>query len=525
MGFKRGIDRGQVSLLPPTVEEYVPADASVRFIDLFVDNLDFEALGFSRCKPASTGRPAYAPACLTKLFLFGYLNGVRSSRRLEVETHRNLEVIWLMRWLQPDFKTLCDFRRDNSECFSVLFREFNLFCLDLGLFGAELVAIDGAKFKASNNFRRSMDASQLQAGLKHIDANIERFLSDIEEADRQEAKRQSEAGKAVSLEEAAAIVQSRIKTLKTKRGVYAEALVELAQNGEESISLTDPDSKRMRYSRNREGLVGYNVQVAVDAKHGLIAAQDVVTSANDLNELSRMAAAALEMLRPEENVPEENVPQENAPQDSGAATKSGGTVALKSSTEVAPLKVLADSGYFNTDELMACEQLAVEAYVSYKKTTSGQSKDGVNVFPKESFVYDEGKNIYTCPGNQLLSFQGERLHRGDLFFVYRTNACTGCTLKPQCTQARYRTIYRRDTEAASERARKRAELHPEMRLTRQGTVEKIFGSLRIGGHDKFLMRGLTKVRAEFSLSSLSYNIKRTIQIFGVQKLIQKMGAA
>jgi hypothetical protein len=170
----------------------------------------------------------------------------------------------------------------------------------LGLFGAELVAIDGAKFKASNNFRRSMDASQLQAGLKHIDTNIERYLSDIEEADRQEAKRQSEAGRAVSLEEAAAIVQSRIDALKTKRGVYAEALAELAQNGEESISLTDPDSKRMRYSRNREGLVGYNVQVAVDAKHGLIAAQDVVTSANDLNELSRMAAAAQEMLRREE---------------------------------------------------------------------------------------------------------------------------------------------------------------------------------------------------------------------------------
>jgi hypothetical protein len=321
-------------------------------------------------------------------------------------------------------------------------------------------------------------------------------------------------------------------------------LVELAQNGEESISLTDPDSKRMRYSRNREGLVGYNVQVAVDAKHGLIAAQDVVTSANDLNELSRMAAAAQEMLRPEGSVPEGSVPEGSVPEgsvpegsvphgsvphgsvphDSGAATEVGGTVALESSTEVRPLKVLADNGYFNADELMACEQLAVETYVSCRKTTSGKSKDGVQVFPKESFLYDETNNAYVCPGNQLLTFQGERLHRGDLFFVYRTNACTGCALKPQCTQARYRTIHRRDTQAASDRARRRAELHPEMRLTRQGTVEKIFGSFRLGGHDKFLTRGLKKVRAEFSLSSISYNIKRIIQILGVQELTQRLQA-
>ena len=505
MVFKQGVDRGQVSLLPPVVEEFVREEAAVRFIDAFVEQLDFQSLGFKRFRPARTGRPAYDPACLTKLFLFGYLNGVRSSRRLEVETQRNLEVIWLMRWLQPDFKTLCDFRRDNGECFSRLFREFNLFCRTAGLFGAELVAIDGAKFKASNNFRRSRDKKQLEADIERIDANIERYLSDIEEADRQEAERQRTAGKPMSLEEAAALIRDRVGALNKKRFTSKEALGELAKSGEKSISLTDPDSKRMRYSRGREGLVGYNVQVAVDAKHGLIVAQEVVTSANDLNELAHMAAAAKEMLRPEEG-------GENSEEHSDA--------------ERPPLKVLADSGYFNADELTVCEELQVETFVSCRNTTSGQSKDGAKVFAKESFVYEEEQNSYTCPADQRLTFQGERHHhRGDLFFVYRTNACTGCALKPQCTKSRYRTIHRRDTEAASERAIARAKLHPEMRLTRQGTVEKIFGSMRIGGHDRFLTRGLAKVRAEFSLSSLSYNIKRAINILGVQQLLLKMRTA
>lgn len=520
MGFRQGLDRGQTSFLPPTVEEYVPQEASVRFIDAFVERLDFAALGFSRFEAARTGRPAYHPACLTKLFLFGYLNGIRSSRRLEVETHRNLEVIWLMQWLQPDFKTLCDFRRDNSQCFIHLFREFNLLCRDLGLFGAELVAVDGAKFKASNNFRRNMDAQQLQEGIDRIDANIERFLSDVEAADRQEQERRKEAGKPVSAEEASKIIQDRIDALQGQRRAYAQGQAELTRSGERSISLTDPDSKRMRYSRNREGLVGYNVQIAVDAKHGLIAAQGVVTSANDLNELAHMSAAAKEVLRPRESLGDDP-DTDGGPNDTDADPTDG--VRLDSNGEVAPLKVLADGGYFNADELMACEKLKVETYVSCRKTSSGQSKDGAAIFPKESFLYDESKNAYLCPANQLLTFQGERVHRGDIFYVYRTNACTGCSLKPQCTQAHYRTIHDRDSGPASQRARDRATQKPQMRLTRQGTVEKVFGSMRNWGHDKFLTRGIKNVRAEFSMSSLSYNIKRAIQVLGVPVLIQKMG--
>lgn len=478
MNYQRGRDRSEVQLLPPCLDDYVAANAPARFIDAYVEGLDFVALGFKHAQPQATGRPAYHPADLLKLYLYGYLHRVRSSRRLEAEAARNLELIWLMGGLRPDFKTIADFRKDNRAAFKPLFKDFNLLCRRLDLFGAELVAIDGSKFKALNNPRRHYTQEQLQELVGKIETRIAEYLGEL---DAQDAAAEGVPGAPTRQ-----ALEQKIKQLREHQGRYDQLLDELKESGQNEVSLSDADSRKMKGAHG-EHFIGYNVQAAVDAKHDLIAAQEVVQAANDRGQLSAMALAAKEELG------------------------------------VQSLRAVADKGYHEADQLQSCEQAGVETFVPEQGKTSGQGKDGQKIFPKEQFRYDAGIDGYHCPGGQTLLRGHASQSRGkDWIAYYHRAACRSCLLKSQCTTSAYRKIGRRTNEAVVERAAARVAAWPQLVAERKTIVEHVFGTLRNWNHDTFLLKGLEKVRAEFSLSALVYNLRRVLKLRSVEELLKAL---
>lgn len=475
-----GLDRTEVQLLPAAVEDYVGQEAPVRFIDAYVAELDFEQLGFFHAVAKKTGRPAYHPATLLKLYLYGYLNRVRSSRRLEVETHRNLEVIWLLQGLRPDFKTIANFRKDNRKAFKPLFRDFNLLCRRLDLFGAELVAIDGSKFKAVSNSRNHHTSKQLQKAIEKIEKRIETYLEDLNQADDQTPAPKEGDGENP--------LKEKLNRVQQYRDELAEKLKTLEKSGDQAIGGHDPEARQMRISKVPS--VGYNVQISVDGKHHLIAAQEVVQDANDEKQLLPMCQATNEMFGPD--IPE----------------------------------AAADSGYHSFDQLKACEEQGITTYVPRPKTSSGRSKEGKKIYAKEEFEYDQEKNLYRCPAGQELMAGRERIKKGKSVVVYENrSACRECQFKEQCTSAKHRSIERFAGQSTVERVAERMRKHPEKMVMRKSTVEHVFGTMRMWNHDTFLMRGLEKAKAEFSLSSLTYNLKRAINVIGVSGLLEAMKAS
>ena len=476
MSYQRGPDRTQVQLLPPCLDDYVPANSPVRFIDAFVEGLDLKQLAFTRAEPAATGRPPYDPADLLKLYVYGYLNRIRSSRRLEAESKRNLELMWLLRTLSPDFKTIADFRKDNRPSFKGVFKQFNLLCRKLDLFGAELLAIDGSKFKAVNSPDRRYTKEQLEHLVEKIEERIEKYLQQLDQQDEEAEGAGANAGP----EE----LEQKLSVLRQRQGKYGQWLAEMSTSAQEEICLTDPDSR----GQKRVG-VGYNVQVAVDAKHDLIVEQEVVQAANDLGELSAMAQGA------------------------------------QAALGVKALKVVADAGYHEAMQLEACEAAGVESYVPAARSTSGQGKDGQAVYPKEAFSYDGLQDLYRCPGGQELTRRYECSVKGKAkIYYYNIQGCQLCALRKECTTGAYRRIARLDNEAVVERQAQRVKAHPEIVAERKTIVEHVFGTLRNWGHDNFLTRGLKAVRAEFSLSALSYNLRRALQLVGVESLLAALNA-
>jgi transposase len=469
MSYLRGPDRSQVQLLPPCLDDYVSPEAPARFIEAYVEGLDFGALGFTHAQAATTGRPPYHPADLVKLYLYGYLNRIRSSRRLEAEAARNLELMWLLRGVQPDFKTIADFRKDNRAAFKPLFKHFNLLCRKLELFGAELVAIDGSKFKAVNSSRRHYTQAQLQELVQKIEGRIDDYLSQLDQADGQ--------AQGVAGGPSRQALQDKIAELKARQGKYEGLLQELGQSGQSEVSLSDPDSR----GQQKVG-VGYNVQVAVDAKHHLIVEPEVVQAANDRGQLSSMAAAA------------------------------------KQELGVERLQVVADAGYHEAGQLEVCEAAQIETYVSTPGSTSGRGTAGQKVYPKEAFQYETGSDSYQCPAGQRLArgYQGQSKGKERIYY-YNVAACGACPQKARCTTASYRKLSRLVNEAVVERQAARATAHPEIIKARKTIVEHVFGTLRNWGHDDFLMRGLAKVRAEFSLSSLAYNLRRVLNLISLER--------
>jgi transposase/uncharacterized protein YdbL (DUF1318 family) len=480
MSFLRGPDRSEVQLLPPCFDDYVAPNAPARFIDAYVEELDFQALGFTHAQLKATGRPPYHPADLLKLYLYGYLHRIRSSRRLEAEAARNLELLWLLRGLRPDFKTIADFRKDNRAAFKPLFKQFNLLCRKLGLFGAELVALDGSKFKAVNNARRHYTQDQLRELRQAIEARIDAYLAEL---DHQDAE--AESVPAAPSREA---LQAKIAQLREHQGRYDELLGELQTSGQNELSLTDADSRKMK-GPHGEHFIGYNVQVAVDAQHDLIVTEDVVQAANDRGQLGALAVAA------------------------------------KTELQVESLQAVADKGYHEAAQLEACEQAGVETFVPEQGTTSGKTKEGVPVFPKEQFRYDARADVYHCPGGQTLPYRGETQCRGqDRRFYRHPAACRVCPLKDQCTTGAQRVITRRSNEEVVARAHERVVAHPEKVARRKEIVEHVFGTLRNWHHDHFLMKGLANVRGEFSLSALVYNLRRVLNQVPMTDLLAAVAA-
>lgn len=355
MSFIPGTPRSDILLFPEAIDDYVSDDNPVRFIEAFVDHLDLKQLGFSRTKPSHTGRPAYSPADLLKLYVYGYLNRTRSSRLLEKECQRNLELIWLMRKLRPDFKTIADFRKDNADAIKRVCRQFTLICKRLELFGREFVAIDGSKFKAQNSKRRNFTALKLDESIKEVDAKIESYLGQLDEADQKEAEVKTPTAEQL---------KEKIERLRTRKLNYEQMQEQLKQSGESQISLTDPDSRSMRVSQGTD--ICYNVQTVVDDKHKLIVEHEVTNAPTDQAQLSRMAIRAKQTLGVDE------------------------------------LEVVADKGYYDGSEVKKCEQEGITVYVA-KQQTSANKKRGL--YTKEEFGYDSARDCYVCPAGKELGYR------------------------------------------------------------------------------------------------------------------------
>ena len=466
-----GIDRSQVLLLPEAVDDYVDRDNPVRFIDAFVEGVDLAVAGFERAAPKATGRPGYAPADLLKLYIYGYLNRVRSSRRLEAESKRNLEVMWLLRCLSPDFKTIADFRRVNRAAFRQVFREFVKLCRELELFGRELVAVDGTRIKAVNSRERNFTKAKLEKALAQSDKRLSRYLARLDAADSQDEG----AGSAEvnNIQEKIAAIRGRRERIEAHR----DALV---ASGEEQLSLTDPDSRSM-HAATGVG-VGYNIQIAVDAKHKLIAEQQVHNKVSDLGLLAETAVAARQNLA------------------------------------VVQLDAVADAGYFKIEDIEACESAGVVAHVPKppRGTTASQG-----IFPKERFRYDVGEKFYICPNGQRLAPYTQRERRGIFFTNYANRAaCKECPLKSKCTKSTFRRVLRYANEPLLDRMAERLASRPALLDARRESVEHPFGSIKQWmGQGTFLTRRLENVRGEFSITALAYNIRRAISLVGVPALI------
>jgi transposase len=476
--FVESCDRRQGVLLPEYLEDYVSDDNPVRVIDVFVDELDLGGLGFEGVVPEATGRPGYHPGVLLKIYVYGYINQVQSSRRLEREARRNVEVMWLTGRLAPDFKTIADFRKDNGPAIRAACRQFIVLCRQLDLFAHAVAAIDGSKFKAVNTRDKTFTRASIQRRMEQVEASIERYMSALETADR----RDGDLAPAKT-----ARLKDKIAALKAQMKAFKALEVEVHAAPDQQISLTDPDARAMATNGKGTGMVGYNVQTAVDTTHHLIVAHEVTNIGHDRGQLSRMAALAqAEMGAP-------------------------------------ALDVLADRGYFSGEEILACGPLGVTPYMP-KPLTSGAKAD--SRFGKQDFVYIPEDDIYRCPAGQRLPRHMTTVEKGlTLHRYWDLASCRACPIKGQCTTSKERRITRWEHEAVIDAMQDRLDRAPKSMRIRRATVEHPFGTLKAWmGATHFKTRTLKNVSTEMSLHVLAYNLKRVIAILGVQPLMQAMRA-
>jgi len=463
----------QQTLLPHCLEDYVSEENPVRVVEVFIDELDLAALGFSGMTPAATGRPGYHPSALLKIYLYGYLNRVQSSRRLEREAQRNIELMWLVGRLAPDFKTIADFRKDNGAALRAVCRQFVELCRQLGLFTRAVIAIDGSKFKAVNNRDKNYTVAKVTGRMEQVDAGIARYLAALDRADREESD--IAEAKSVRLKEKIAGLRRQMQALKVMEQTVQDA-------PDQQVSLTDPDARSMATSGKGTATVGYNVQIAVDAEHHLIVAHEVINQGYDRHQLAPMALKA------------------------------------QQATGCAQVTALADRGYFNGDQVLSCEGTGVAPIVPKVLTSSGPKR---GLFARQDFIYDAGHDHYTCPAGATLTKIHRRVDHTEDFDRYRhLSACFTCPLRPRCTPTQRRIIKRWENEDVLDRMQDRLDRMPEAMGVRRQTVEHPFGTLKAWmGATHFLTRTLDKVRTEMSLHILAYNLKRMITIFGVGPLM------
>ena len=473
--FIQGENRTQVTLLPESLDDYVTDTNPVRVVDVFVAELDLGKLGFEGVLPAETGRPAYHPADLLKIYIYGYLNRIQSSRRLERETQRNVELMWLTGRLMPDFKTIANFRKDNGKAIRAVCRQFVVLCQQVGLFSEALVAIDGSKFKAVNNRDRNFTSAKLQRRMEEIESSINRYLSALDTADRQEP--------AVSQPKTERL-HGKIAALKIKMQELKEIELRLNETPDKQISLTDPDARSMK--TRGTGIVGYNVQTAVDTKHHLIVAHEVTNDGSDRSQLSPMAKQA------------------------------------QAAMGVKELSAVADRGYFKSEEIHACHEAGITVFVP-KVVTSGATAAGR--FGREDFIYDNATNEYQCPAGDRLIWRYSSIEKGLKMDCYWSSNCQSCSLKKDCTPSEQRRVKRWEHEAVLDAMQSRLDQAPEMMRIRKQTVEHPFGTLKAWmGSTHFLTKTLPRVSTEMSLHVLAYNMKRVIKILGSKALMEAMTA-
>lgn len=473
--FIEGEERGQGTLMPEHLDDYVTKDNPVRVVDVFVEELDLASMGFTRVAPAKTGRPAYHPAVLLKLYIYGYLNRIQSSRRLEREAQRNVELMWLTGRLAPDFKTIANFRKDNGKAIGKVCRQFVVLCQQLDLFSDAVVAIDGSKFKAVNSSDRNFTDAKLKRRMAEIEANIGRYLTELDTADRQEPGMGQ--SKSVRLNDKIAAMKSQMATLK-------EIEAKLIETGETQISLTDPDSRSMM--TRGSGIVGYNVQTAVDAKHHLIVEHEVTNNGSDRDQLSNMAKKA--------------------------------RAAIGTTT----LTAIADRGYFKGEEILACHEAGICALVPPTKT-SGAKADGR--FDKADFIYDPQKNEYRCPAGESLIWRFASVEKGMTNHRYWSSNCKVCPLKEKCTPSSQRRVTRWEHQGVLDEMQARLEQTPDAMRIRRSTVEHPYATIKAWmGATHFLTKGLERVKAEMSLHVLAYNFRRLMAILGIQEMLAAIRA-
>jgi transposase len=470
-------DRCQGTLLPGTIDEYVADENPVRVIDAFVEALDLAGLGFEGVEPKATGRPAYHPATMLKIYLYGYLNRIQSTRRLEQEASRNLELMWLVGRLAPDFKTLADFRAGNTAAIKNVCREFIVLCRRWQLFTEATVAIDGSKFKAVNHRDRNFTSGKMQMRMSLIEQSIAEYLEQLDRMDRKETP---------STPLKAARLKDRIATLKDEMSRLEGLKARMVASPDGQVSLTDPDARSMASQGKGTGIVGYNVQAAVDAQHRLIVAHEVTNVGSDRHQLKRISEQAREALGKDE------------------------------------LTARADRGYYSGEEIKACADAGIEPLVP-KVLTSNSKAEGR--YDKSDFAYEAERDAFRCPAGEYATCRFTSVEKGMAIKTYWSSACPRCALRVKCTTSDYRRIGRWEHEAVLDTMQGRLDAHPEAMKVRRRTAEHPFGTIKAWmGATHFLCRRLPRVSAEMSLHVLAYNLKRVMKIMGTGPLIEALRA-
>jgi transposase len=473
--FIAGADRHQVTLLPECLDDFIGEDNTVRIVDVFINELDLMALGFDGASPAATGRPSYHPSVLLKLYLYGYLNRIQSSRRLERECQRNVELMWLTGRLAPDFKTIADFRRDNGKGIRNVCRRFVGLCRELKLFTEAVVAIDGSKFKAVNNRERNYTPGKIERRERELEESIQRYLDAMETADRtQPTEMQAKTER----------LQGKVQKMRQRMQELQAVKAQLETLPDHQLSQTDPDARAMTtYSAKGTAMVGYNVQTAVDTKNHLIVAHEVTNNGSDRAQLSAIALAARDAMGKRR------------------------------------LKAIADRGYYSGLELKACEDAGITALVPRPMTSNARAEGR---FDKTDFIYIARADEYQCPAGQRAVYRYTSDDRGLQVRTYWASACPACPMKAQCTTGENRRIRRWEHEAVTDRVQQQLDRMPRAMTVRKSTIEHVFGTLKHWmGWTHFLMRGIQNV-AEMSLSVLAYNFKRVLSILGFERTKKAM---
>ncbi len=476
--FVEGSDRGQSTLFPEYLEDWIGEDNAVRVIDVFVDELDLADLGFGGVDPEATGRPSYHPSVLLKLYIYGYLNRVQSSRRLEREAGRNVEVMWLTGRLAPDHKTIADFRKDNGRAIRQVCARFVALCRIVGLFTEASVAIDGSKFKAVNNRDKNFTRTKMERRMAQIEESVARYLHQLDSADRQEPSL-ARTTKTTRLTEMIAKLKEQMQRL-----LALEA--RMLATPDQQISLTDPDARSMATSGRGSGVVGYNVQVAVDTEHHLIVTHEVTNIGTDRSQLAQVAKET------------------------------------KATLEATSLDVVADRGYFNSEEILACEEAGITVTLPKPMTSNAKAQGR---FGKQDFRYVAEADVYICPAGERLVYRYTNEENGLVLRRYWTNACQSCAIKHSCTTGKERRITRWEHEAVLDAVQRRLDEHPEKMRQRRETVEHPFGTIKSWmGSTHFQMKTLKHVGTEMALHVLAYNMKRVMRILGVGGLMEAIHA-